>query len=238
MSIEEIGIYILLLSEQWDSDDCTLPADDDQLIDLLGRQVTELPAKVMQCFQFAPSDHDKIFSPRLRSIWDDHIRVHKARSDAGKNTAKLRGYGDTSLPSSSPTKSASRSAPANQIQNQIQNKKREEEPVNPVDNNGKPPKGCQLPQDFALTPEMEAYARSKGIQDVATEFEHFQNYHLANGSVKKNWLATWRTWCLNFAKFKPKGMVGGDEDEGERKKRVWQEKNREATLEALERTKG
>ena len=109
--------------------------------------------------------------------------------------------------------------------------------VPPYSNNGKPPKGSQLPTDFALTPEMEAYAKSKGIQDVATEFEHFTSYHLAHGKIMKSWPAAWRTWCLNFAKFKPRGTVSGDEDEGERKKRAWQERNRQATLEALERLK-
>ena len=97
-------------------------------------------------------------------------------------------------------------------------------------------RGSQFPEDFTLTPDREAYARSKGIQDPTTEFEHFTAYHLARGTLFKDWNQAWRTWCLNFAKFtKFKRAVLNDEDEITKKMKAWREKSRQETLAAHKR---
>ena len=37
-----------------------------------------------------------------------------------------------------------------------------------------------------------------------TEYEKFRDYHLARGSVMKDWFAAWRTWTRNAIKFEEK----------------------------------
>lgn len=63
-----------------------------------------------------------------------------------------------------------------------------------------------LPQDFTLTPDREAYARSKGVADPRSTFDHFRDHHTAKGTTLKDWDAGWRTWCRNeVTRFRPKG---------------------------------
>jgi hypothetical protein len=63
-----------------------------------------------------------------------------------------------------------------------------------------------LPQDFNLTPDRETYARSKGVADPRSTFDHFRDHHTAKGTTLKDWDAGWRTWCRNeVTRFRPKG---------------------------------
>lgn len=68
---------------------------------------------------------------------------------------------------------------------------------------------CRLPDDFALTEEMTAYAKGQQC-DPARTFEAFGDYWRAASGAKArkhDWIATWRTWCRTEAdrrgNFKP-----------------------------------
>lgn len=64
-------------------------------------------------------------------------------------------------------------------------------------------KRCTIPEDFALSESMAAYAAKNGIQgeDAAVEFEKFVNYHSSKGSLMADWEAAWRTWVGNWSRF-------------------------------------
>lgn len=62
----------------------------------------------------------------------------------------------------------------------------------------------QMPEDFKLTPEREAYARQKGLNgNIPTVWEAFVLYHQSKGTVMKDWNKAWMKWVLNEVKFNP-----------------------------------
>ncbi|NIQ92409.1 MAG: hypothetical protein GWN93_26890 [Deltaproteobacteria bacterium] len=62
-------------------------------------------------------------------------------------------------------------------------------------------KRTQLPNDFEVTQDMKAWADTYGIADINAETENFRDYHVAKGSVFKDWNAAWRTWMRNSKRF-------------------------------------
>ncbi len=87
----------------------------------------------------------------------------------------------------------------NQEQEQEQDPEQEQEKEKnpPVS----PPKGTrrktEFPNDFVLTTELEAYARTRGVVHPTQTWEHFKAHHLAKGSTFKHWPQAWRTWVLS-----------------------------------------
>lgn len=69
-----------------------------------------------------------------------------------------------------------------------------------------------LSPDFELTEKMKDFAKSKEIGNVQEEFEHFCSHHISKGSMRIDWEATWRTWCLQSKKWaKPKPNTDDDD---------------------------
>jgi hypothetical protein len=70
-------------------------------------------------------------------------------------------------------------------------------------------RGTRIPDDFAVTPEMVAWARENAPTiDGQRETTKFINYYQALAGakgVKLDWVATWRNWMLNAAERAPKG---------------------------------
>lgn len=65
-------------------------------------------------------------------------------------------------------------------------------------------KGSRIPADWALTPDMGNFGRSKGLhrREVEAEAEKFKNYWTAKpgaAGVKLDWVATWRNWIISAA---------------------------------------
>jgi uncharacterized protein YdaU (DUF1376 family) len=89
MTPEQIGGYILLLCHAFDSDDCGLP-DDDQQLALLSRLNDRWPqvgTRVKMAFKKRGS---RLYNDRLLIEWNNCMsRIDKA-SEAGKNSAKVR----------------------------------------------------------------------------------------------------------------------------------------------------
>jgi len=59
---------------------------------------------------------------------------------------------------------------------------------------------CRVPEDFALTPALEAFAEAGGLdarQELAAMKDHFR----ASGEVKADWSATFREWCRRAYQF-------------------------------------
>lgn len=72
-------------------------------------------------------------------------------------------------------------------------------------------RGTRIPDDFAVTPAMVAWARDRvPLVDGRLETEKFMNYWQAatgKGSTKRDWVATWRNWMLNARERLPAGRA-------------------------------
>ncbi len=65
-----------------------------------------------------------------------------------------------------------------------------------------PTRGTKAPDHLLITPDMRAWAASKGVTvDLDEETEQFLDRHRGKGSVFKDWTAAWRTWMRNSIKF-------------------------------------
>lgn len=71
-------------------------------------------------------------------------------------------------------------------------------------------RGTRIPDDFAVTPEMVAWAREKTpTVDGARETEKFINFWQAKSgkdATKLDWVATWRNWMLTAAERAPRHL--------------------------------
>jgi uncharacterized protein YdaU (DUF1376 family) len=89
MTPAEEGAYIRLLAYCWDSEDCTLPDDDEQLAKLsrLGEQwLSYAPGAnaVRNCFEVHPSKKSRLINKRLFAEWKKLLAFRRAKSQAGK----------------------------------------------------------------------------------------------------------------------------------------------------------
>lgn len=60
-------------------------------------------------------------------------------------------------------------------------------------------RSTRLPDVFQAPQEWIDYAQQKrhwALADIHTELDKFTNWAHSQGIVRKNWLATWRNWCL------------------------------------------
>lgn len=53
----------------------------------------------------------------------------------------------------------------------------------------------ELPEDFLLTPDLEAKAKALGVSNPAAEFVRFTEYYRAKGTKWKDWPMVWQRWC-------------------------------------------
>lgn len=88
MSLEEIGAYILLLAWQWESEDCTLPADDE-ILARLARLECYLSARPLlaSCFPLlegSETEKPRRANKKLRQIWLTMVEFSRDKRRAGK----------------------------------------------------------------------------------------------------------------------------------------------------------
>jgi len=65
-------------------------------------------------------------------------------------------------------------------------------------------RGTRISETWAPTPTDYAHASKKGLspQEVNHEADQFRDYHIAKGTISKDWAASWRSWCRNAVKWK------------------------------------
>jgi hypothetical protein len=71
----------------------------------------------------------------------------------------------------------------------------------------KPKRGTRIPENFAVSPQMVAWARqhAAGV-DIGRELIKFKNYWAAKAgkdATKLDWVATWENWMLKAAESSP-----------------------------------
>lgn len=212
MNWEEIGIYFFLLLHQWNSKDCLLPDDEIMLARLLGRGLNDkVPARVLACFtKTTTKTGPKLFQKKLRKIWKEAYSRHKAQSQGGKTSRRTRRLYDKVAKS---TLGSTLEAPTqgSGVQSQAQAQAQREEKETPLtrgkekDMSGASPPPSRKsrvkpwPEGFCLTPEQEAYGRSKGLADPQEEFEKFESYCKGNGRQYVNYDMALKKWFLTAA---------------------------------------
>lgn len=80
-------------------------------------------------------------------------------------------------------------------------------------------KGRALPSDFELDGTRSAYANGLGLY-ASGEFAQFRDYHLARGTVYRDWDAAWRTWCRKAVQFGSKPPPADPKDEAANRARL------------------
>lgn len=62
----------------------------------------------------------------------------------------------------------------------------------------------QIPGDFILTPEREAYAKAKGLNgNIPAIWERFVLHHQSKGTVMKDWNKAWMKWVCTEVEYHP-----------------------------------
>jgi hypothetical protein len=64
-------------------------------------------------------------------------------------------------------------------------------------------RGTEIPDDFAVTPQMKEWANEKIIGlDIGHETDKFESYYRANARRFVRWDQAWRNWLLKAVEFK------------------------------------
>ena len=68
-----------------------------------------------------------------------------------------------------------------------------------------------LPEEWAPSDRNRADARDRNLSDeeISREAARFRDYHLARGSLYRNWDAAWRGWLDRREQFGPRPVAGG-----------------------------
>jgi uncharacterized protein YdaU (DUF1376 family) len=87
--------YLYLLTAAWQTEDCSLPSEDEELVVLAGltdEEWAEHGAKIRRRFSVGPDR--RMFNPVLRREWADAKRVFESRQDGARRTNRARRPGD------------------------------------------------------------------------------------------------------------------------------------------------
>lgn len=70
-------------------------------------------------------------------------------------------------------------------------------------------RGSEIPESFCPNEKGTKYALDRGLL-IGEQMDAFTNYHLAKGSVFKDWQAAWRTWCDKAVQFGKSSKSNGE----------------------------
>ncbi len=216
--VAELGIYCRLLYSEWVNG--PLPNDPKRLARIAGcgPKLFSSGWCVIGSKFIASGDGQSLYNRRLEETREKQAQYSDKQREKGKKRASQRwGTGIATAittaterlqPEGKPKHSSSSSS---SLEEKEYKEKENPDPLKPPLK--KSPRSTQLPEGFSLSDPMKTYASESGLNPNA-EFEAFRDFHLAKGSVFKNWEAAFRTWCRNAIKFKgrsssPQGDNGG-----------------------------
>jgi uncharacterized protein YdaU (DUF1376 family) len=185
MDAEDVGVYLLLLLEQWQQG--PIPeGSEDELADVMRTQCERIANVLRNCFEKTPKGW---VNNRLLRIEKEQL----AKSASARRAAKAR-WGKASDADALRTQSE-----RNAIQNQNQNQ-------NQVTDKPKPKKRkSQVPDDYTPTDAHRTYATKHGL-DLDREVPAFVDYHRAKGTTfldHDRAFSTWLRKAVEFGRGKP-----------------------------------
>lgn len=225
MSLEEVGLYVRLLSLQWREG--SIPSDLDRLARICGIDgpaMARLWLGLWPCFSQVENQADRLINRRLAEIANRQTEVHRKLSEQGQAGARKRwgehgpaiaplkpGYSIVESESEGPT--TTNPLPplgANQTDGV------EDDPASPSGEPDPPQEAKNQPSrrkkaKKPLTPAPETFEPSKGSTEwfrrkfgtvpktaVDLQTEKFLENHRSKGNVFVNWQSAWKTWMVNW----------------------------------------
>ncbi len=209
MSLEEVGLYLRLLSHQWREG--SIPSDTDRLARICNLDASDMARlwpSISQCFKQVGADQDRLANPRLLAIWEGQTTVHQRLSERGRKGAQARWHKHTSanaqaIPKESP----------GVVKGESESETTTDPPIPPEGGTAKGPqrKSGGKKRRKPTTPPPEAFKPSTKNQEwfrkefgivakslVDRETAKFLDHHRSKGNQFVDWQAAWRTWMVNW----------------------------------------
>jgi hypothetical protein len=160
---------------------------------------------------------DTLVKISLLEVKNSNYKIHDWKEHAGhlwafkkraKTAAKKRwkDYASSTAPSNAKGCAPNLSSPnlaSSSLHLQKDSEKKEEE-LNGAQVRPKAIRGSVFPEGFQFDERADALAKSYGL-NPHKELAAFRDFHIAKGSVFKDWPAAFRTWLRNAVKFAKKG---------------------------------
>ena len=217
MTNEQVGMYVKLLCYQWMEG--SIPEKSSSAIAVLRlgwgdtSEMTDFHEVVSGCFVKHPTEKGRLINKRLDKIRLEQEEISLRKQEAGRagGHAKARLAVLGSCHDSASSRTLAKSSYSESESKSESNKDIGLSLMQPdaVVTNGSTPKrvinrGCAIPEDFVFNERAEEMAKGYGV-NVHKELAAFRDYHVANGTVFKDWQAAFRTWLRNAVKFAAKG---------------------------------
>ena len=181
MDATEVGIYVLLLCEQHQSDGSLIRDTPEDLAKMFRTEPADVANVLSLCFK--SGTRGGYYNTRLRSINLGQADISRKRSDAAKaRHSKGISANAEQLHSKS-------SANQNQSQNTKKNSKKKTRLPE-----------TQLPDNW-VPQESHIKKASECSLDVVVEAESFRLHHGSKQSLYRDWDLTFHTWLRNAVKF-------------------------------------
>lgn len=210
----ERGAYMELILAYWELG--PLPTDDDVL-----QQLARVPdaktwravrGKVLAKFNEIDGTLTHVRIDEERTV---ALQNYKRKSDAGKVGGQASAQARTKQSSTSASSNRSTDAQA-EPQTPANTTYQEHSPDGEIPEanasgtrkRGKP--GSRISPDWKPTPEDISHAevRNYSRENIEQLANHFRDYHVAKGTVSRDWSASWRTWIANDQKFSAQARGG------------------------------
>ena len=246
MSLEEVGLYLRLLSHQWREG--SIPSDTDRLARICNLDASDMARlwpSISQCFKQVGADQDRLANPRLLAIWEGQTTVHQRLSERGRKGAQARWHKHTSanaqaIPKESPvvvkgeseseTTTDPPSPPAGGTERAGESTDSQDGTAATGSVSGSPKrKSGGKKRRKPTTPPPETFEPSKGNTEwfrkgfgvvaksmVDRETQQFLDRHRSKGNEFVDWQAAWRTWMSNWQTNFGKTSPPGSTDRQER----------------------
>jgi uncharacterized protein YdaU (DUF1376 family) len=212
LTLAEDGAYNRLIRLCWMTPGCSLP-DDEAWIMRRARAMSDDDKQPVRTIlaEFFTSENGRLSNARIAREWAAASEAHSKRKDAGAKGGKAKAL---NLHESKPSNAvAMPKQPEPEPEPEPDKKEDMGKPISPAD---KPPAKMRLPDDWALSDEGWAYARSQAIPDEVIEDEA-RGFHAywtdrRDRDAKKShrgWEQCWANRCRAIAgRYKGRSMAG------------------------------
>jgi len=216
MTNEQVGMYVKLLCYQWMEGSIPVKSSSAIAVLRLGwgdeTEMRDFNSVLETCFVKHPTEKGRLINKRLDEIRREQEDISLKKQEAGRRggMAKARLAVLGACQDSASSKSLAKSSYSESESKSESNSDRRvvvETPAAVLPNGSTPKKvvnrGCALPDDFVFNERGEAMAKGYGL-NPHKELAAFRDYHIAHGTISKDWQASFRTWLRNAVKFAAK----------------------------------
>lgn len=202
MSNQELGCYMKLMCYAWREG--SIPSDIGKIAKLCGEDssaMAQLWIAIGACFAQASDRDDRLLHPRLDQERMKQQEHRKERSEAGAKGAATRWNGKNGSAIKQPlANDGSSSSSSSSSESKEQKKEHAPQAALPTPTK-RTDLGHRIPDDWTLTPDLEAYCRQKrpdlDPHDQAERFVLHWRSKAGKDARKTDWGLTYMTWIRN-----------------------------------------